>query len=325
MMATRARFCISSLANKTKQATMAITNTVCRIDLCLCYKQFSTHEGSDRARSVVHEEVEKFARASDDWWDPASTSGAGPLHLMNPVRVNYIRRRVQAIGSAGVCDATPFEGLRILDVGCGGGILSESLARLGANVLGIDMNAKGIDVAKRHAKTDPLLSKQRLEYRYVSTEELVNEEELKFDVVCALEVVEHVADVPSFLECCSQLVKPGGSMFVSTLNRTTKSLAAGIIAAEHILNLVPQGTHEWSKFVTPGELHSALCVSGLQVVDQVGMRPDPLALLCAGNSRGANTDGRSLSLPLSIAGHRPVWSECQSLDVNYIVHAQKRF
>lgn len=192
---------------------------------------------------------------ASQWWDPSGH--ARPLHLMNPVRVDYIRRQVQAqrinaAGSSNTSTGRPLRGLDVLDVGCGPGLLSESLARLGGRVLGIDAAAASIAIARSHAALDPDLSSLR--YDCCTAESLLGSPANSFDLICALEVVEHVTHPPSFLASLGALLKPGGMLVVSTLNRTRKSYALAIVGAEHVLQWVPVGTHDWSKFVTPAEL-----------------------------------------------------------------------
>eukprot|EP01114_Cavostelium_apophysatum_P012687 TRINITY_DN2899_c0_g1_i1.p1 TRINITY_DN2899_c0_g1~~TRINITY_DN2899_c0_g1_i1.p1 ORF type:complete len:278 (-),score=28.90 TRINITY_DN2899_c0_g1_i1:862-1695(-) len=203
--------------------------------------------------TVDPQEIAKFSKIASEWWNADGPMKA--LHHINPTRVKYIRDRIlQAteLDSHRSNAARPLEGLNILDLGCGAGILSESLARLGANVTGIDAALENTIVARTHAAYDPLL-KDRLQYAHTTAEKLV-EEGRTFDVVCSLEVVEHVSDVSGFVRSCSSLVKPGGKLFLSTLNRTWSSYLLSIVAAEYLLGIVKKGTHDWNKYLTPSEL-----------------------------------------------------------------------
>ena len=192
-----------------------------------------------RGASVIEEEVAKFSAYGNDWWDTSSTSGAGPLHTMNPVRVAYIRSKLaEECGRLGVFESKQIEGLSILDVGCGGGLLSESLARLGARVTSIDPSQENIKVASSHSKMDSATSS--IDYRCSTIEEVFAAGE-QFDAVCSLEVIEHVGDPEAFMRACTGCVRPGGSLFISTLNRTSKARLVAIVGAEYVLNLVPKG------------------------------------------------------------------------------------
>lgn len=198
--------------------------------------------------TIDAQEVEKFSRIADEWW--SETGKFKPLHKFNPVRVGFIRREIEkyfAINSE----------LKILDVGCGGGLIAEPFARMGATVTAIDASEKNIAVAKIHAEKSGL----KIDYRAAAAEEL-NEQ---FDVVFALEIIEHVADVEAFVKSCAGLVRPGGLLFIATMNRTLKSLALAKIAAEYILRWVPQGTHDWKKFLKPSELNAVASKHGLSL------------------------------------------------------------
>jgi 2-polyprenyl-6-hydroxyphenyl methylase/3-demethylubiquinone-9 3-methyltransferase len=191
--------------------------------------------------SLDPKEVEKFSRIADEWW---SESGKfKPLHKFNPIRISFIRRKIAEHFALN-------ESLRILDVGCGGGLVSEPFARMGAMVTGIDASEKNIEIARIHAEKSQL----KIDYRAATAEELAERSE-KFDVVLALEIIEHVADVENFIQSCSGLIKPNGLLFVATMNRTLKSLALAKIAAEYLLRWLPIGTHDWRKFLKPSEIN----------------------------------------------------------------------
>ncbi len=213
-------------------------------------------------------EVEKFSRIADEWWDEKGKFK--PLHQMNPVRIGYIRE--QAIKHFGLPDdLTLFKGLKFLDIGCGGGLLSEPIARLGADVTGVDASAQNIGVAKAHA------AKSGVKVNYVnSTAEEVAATGKKFDVILNMEVIEHVADVGLFLESCVKMLKPGGLMFVATINRTAKSYVEAIIGAEYVLRLLPVGTHDWKKFLRPSEI-AGLLDGRLSILNQCGIRYNPFS------------------------------------------------
>jgi 2-polyprenyl-6-hydroxyphenyl methylase/3-demethylubiquinone-9 3-methyltransferase len=221
------------------------------------------------AVSVDEDEVRRFAALADQWW---SLKGPyAPLHKLTPVRVEYVRDRLAGRFGLDVSSLKSLKGLRLLDVGCGGGILSEPLARLGARVTGIEPAAESIAVAKAHAAEAGL----DIDYRAVAAEELVVEG-LTFDAVIASEVIEHVNDPATFVKTLSDLVRPGGLVLISTLNRTLKSFALAIVGAEYVLRWIPAGTHDWQKFVTPDELSEHCRASGLDVADVTGMMFDPL-------------------------------------------------
>jgi 2-polyprenyl-6-hydroxyphenyl methylase/3-demethylubiquinone-9 3-methyltransferase len=217
------------------------------------------------ARSTIDaDEVAQFSRLSGQWWDPHGPMAA--LHKFNPVRLGYIRDRAAVHFGRDAKRLDSLAGLRILDIGCGGGILSEPLARLGAGVVGADPSQPNITVARDHAVRSGLA----VDYRCTSAETLADAGEV-FDIVLAMEVVEHVTDVGLFVELAAAMVKPGGLLFVATLNRTMKSFALAIVGAEYILRWLPRGTHQWDKFVTPNELDIAIARSGLQLTDQTGV------------------------------------------------------
>jgi len=216
------------------------------------------------AGTIDQDEVAHFSRLAGQWWDPHGPWAT--LHRFNPVRLGYIRDRAAAHFGRDPARLDSLAGLRILDIGCGGGVLSEPLARLGAAVVGADPVESNIAAAKVHAAQAGL----SVDYRATTAEALADAGE-GFDIVLAMEVVEHVADFRLFVEVCAALVKPGGLMFVATLNRTMKSFALAIVGAEYILRWIPRGTHRWDKFITPDELELALEQSGLRVIDEAGV------------------------------------------------------
>ena len=219
---------------------------------------------SPRASSIDAREVEQFARLGTQWWNPKGPMA--PLHKLNPVRIGYIRDQAAARFGRDIKKLDCLKGLRILDIGCGAGILSEPLARLGADVIGIDPALENIEVATAHAQESGV----DVDYRATTAEELAANKE-QFDIVLAMEVVEHVVDVPAFVKTCTSMVKPGGLMVAATLNRTMKSFALAIVGAEYILRLLPRGTHQWDKFVTPDELEAAVEAGGLDIVGERGV------------------------------------------------------
>jgi len=223
-----------------------------------------------RASTVDDAEVGRFARLADQWWDTRGKMAV--LHKFNPIRLNAIKQAACRRFGRDEKTLDALAGLRILDIGCGGGVLSEPLARLGASVVGADPATTNIEVAKLHAAQSGL----EIDYRATTAEALADASE-RFDIVLAMEVVEHVTDVELFIARCGEMVKPGGLMVVATLNRTLKSFALAIVGAEYVLRWLPRGTHQWDKFVTPNELEIALEKAGLRVVDQQGVIYNPLA------------------------------------------------
>ena len=213
----------------------------------------TTHTNADPA------ELAKFSELAHRWWDPESEFR--PLHQINPLRLGWID------SLAGIA------GKRVLDVGCGGGILADAMARKGADVLGIDLSVKALRVAQLHALE---ASTPRVEYREISTEDLAAEQPGSFDVVTCMEMLEHVPDPASIVQACSTLVKPGGWVFFSTLNRNPKSFLFAIVGAEYVLNLLPKGTHEYAKFIRPSELASYGRAAGLELQHTKGMEYNPL-------------------------------------------------
>jgi 2-polyprenyl-6-hydroxyphenyl methylase/3-demethylubiquinone-9 3-methyltransferase len=215
-------------------------------------------------------EVAKFEAMAAEWWDP--NGKFKPLHMLNPCRLDYITGQIAAQFGRDLKTKRPFEGLRILDIGCGGGLLSEPMARLGAHVVGADAAERNIPVARLHAEQSGLT----IDYRH-TTAEAISATEERFDVVLNMEVVEHVADPQGFITTCHDLLKSGGLMVCSTLNRNAKSYLMAIIGAEHVMRWLPRGTHDWSKFVTPDELYALIRTAGLDPVDRKGMVFNPVA------------------------------------------------
>ncbi|MEM8537191.1 MAG: bifunctional 2-polyprenyl-6-hydroxyphenol methylase/3-demethylubiquinol 3-O-methyltransferase UbiG [Pseudomonadota bacterium] len=214
--------------------------------------------------TVDPSEIAKFEAMAAEWWN--ENGKFKPLHMMNPVRLEYITSQIAAEFGRDLRSAAPFAGLRILDIGCGGGLLCEPMARLGATVVGADAAAGNIPVAQFHAAQSGLT----IDYRHTTAEALADAGE-QFDVVLSMEVIEHVADPQGFLTACQQLVKPGGIQICSTINKTAKSFALAIIGAEYVMRWLPRGTHDWSKFITPDTLFTYLENAGLMPVDHKGM------------------------------------------------------
>ena len=224
-----------------------------------------------RAASTIDDaEVAKFQAMAEEWWDP--TGKFKPLHMMNPCRLDYITRQIAAEFGRDLGADAPFAGLRILDIGCGGGLLAEPMARLGADVVGADAAERNIPVARLHAEQSGL----EIDYRHTSAEALAEAGE-QFDAVLNMEVVEHVADPLAYLTACRQLLRPGGLQVCSTLNRNAKSYVMAIIGAEHVMRWLPKGTHDWNKFITPDELYDLLRQAGLEPVDRKGFVFNPVS------------------------------------------------
>ena len=210
------------------------------------------------ADNVATSELEKFGRLAADWWDPDGPLAT--LHAINPLRTDYVAAR------------TALDGSRVLDVGCGAGILSEALARRGATVTGIDLAAESIEVAIKHARTEGL----QIDYRVESVEQLAAAEPGSFDVVTCLELLEHVPEPARVIAACAQAVRPGGAVFLSTINRNLKSFLLAIVGAEYVLDMVPRGTHEYLKLVKPSEIGRAARNAGLEVRELTGLHYNPL-------------------------------------------------
>ncbi|MBO9476075.1 bifunctional 2-polyprenyl-6-hydroxyphenol methylase/3-demethylubiquinol 3-O-methyltransferase UbiG [Shimia sp. R11_0] len=215
-------------------------------------------------------EVAKFEAMAAEWWDP--NGKFKPLHMLNPCRLHYITTQIAAEFNRDLSADLPFQGLRILDIGCGGGLLSEPMARLGADVVGADAAGGNLPVARLHAEQSELT----IDYRHTTAEDMAANGE-QFDVVLNMEVVEHVADPLSYLTACQELLKPGGLHICSTINRNPKSFAVAIVGAEFVMRWLPKGTHEWSKFITPDELFALIEKSGLSPVDRKGFVFNPIS------------------------------------------------
>ncbi len=221
--------------------------------------------------SIDPDEVAKFSAMAAEWWDPQGKFK--PLHRFNPVRLRFIRETAETHFGLPAGAKRPLEGLRLLDIGCGGGLVAEPMARLGAAVTGIDASEANIKTALTHAGEHGL----SIDYRAGTAEGLIAAGEAPFDIVLNLEVVEHVANPHQFLKDTASLVKPGGLMIIATLNRTAKAMATAIIGAEYVLRWLPRGTHEWSKFVTPEEIARAVSEAGLQAEAPIGVSFYPLS------------------------------------------------
>jgi 2-polyprenyl-6-hydroxyphenyl methylase/3-demethylubiquinone-9 3-methyltransferase len=247
------------------------------------------HKDAPADSTVDAAEVGRFSRLAGEWWDTRGKMAV--LHRFNPVRLAYIRDAACRQFGRNASHPPCLDGIRILDIGCGGGVLCEPLARLGASVVGADPSRDNIKAAELHAEQAGLT----IDYRVTAAEALANAGE-RFDVVLAMEVVEHVADVGVFVRCCADMVRPGGLMIAATLNRTLKSFALAIVGAEYVLRWLPRGTHRWDKFVSPRELEIAMVLAGIRVVGETGVIYNPL------------TDQ---------------WQLSSDMDVNYMLTAEK--
>jgi 2-polyprenyl-6-hydroxyphenyl methylase/3-demethylubiquinone-9 3-methyltransferase len=244
---------------------------------------------SQTQTTIDQSEVDRFSAMASEWWEP--TGKFKPLHKFNPVRLGYIRDRAAAHFGRDPKAEKPLEGLRLLDIGCGGGLLSEPMARMGADVIGADASETNIEVAKIHAARSGV----KVDYRAVTAEALSEAGE-RFDIILNMEVVEHVADVDLFITSCASMVKPGGLMFVATINRTMKAAALAIFGAEYVLRWLPRGTHQYEKLVRPEEIEKPLGLSGMKILDRTGVFYSPL------------TDR---------------WNLSRDMDVNYMVLAAR--
>jgi 2-polyprenyl-6-hydroxyphenyl methylase/3-demethylubiquinone-9 3-methyltransferase len=234
---------------------------------------------AETAHSTVDEgEIERFSRIAEEWWDP--NGKFAPLHRLNPTRLGYVRDRAAGHWQRDPLSGSPLHGLSLLDIGCGGGLLCEPMARLGAAVTGVDAAQGNIATARRHAEGQGLA----IDYRETTAEALAAEGR-QFDIVLALEIVEHVADVDLFLRSCGQLTKPGGLVFLSTLNRTAKAWALAIAGGEYLLRWLPRGTHDWKKFLKPSEVVRGLRSGGVETQEIVGVVYSPLSRAWSLNKR----------------------------------------
>ncbi len=221
--------------------------------------------------SIDPEEVERFSRIAAEWWDPKGKFA--PLHKFNPVRLSFIRNEALARFQRSGAARKPFEGLRLLDIGCGGGLLSEPMARLGFQVMGVDASERNIGTASAHAAEQGLA----IDYRASTAEALLAAGEGPFDLILNMEVIEHVADPGEYLRTCSRLLAPGGMMIVATLNRTLKAFALAKFGAEYVLRWLPAGTHDWTKFLKPEELRGFLEGEPVAVQGPFGVVYQPLS------------------------------------------------
>ncbi len=250
----------------------------------------NTVQAPQSSSSIDPDEVARFSAMADEWWDP--TGKFKPLHRFNPVRLGFIRDEAAIRFGRDAGARRPFEGLRLLDIGCGGGLLCEPMARMGFAVTGVDASPRNIGVARTHAEGQGLA----IDYRATTAEALLAAGEPTFDVVLNMEVIEHVADPARFLQDCLKLLAPGGLMIVATLNRTPKAMALAVLGAEYILRWLPIGTHDWKKFVKPDEILDALADEPVQVAGPFGVSYDPFT-------------GR--------------WSRSGDVDVNYMMTIDK--
>lgn len=240
--------------------------------------------------TASRQEIEHFTELADAWWDPNGDFKA--LHRINPLRLTYIRDRLCEYFGRDPADLKSLSGLSVIDVGCGGGLLCEPMARLGADVTGIDATPESIEIARHHGEQMDL----EIDYSVAMPEELVATDRT-FDVVLNIEVIEHVSDIEAFMTACSALVRPGGLMIGATLNRTVKSLALAKIGAEYVMGWVPPGTHDWQKFVKPSEFAAHLRRGGMVVNDLTGLNLNPLS--------GEWTLGGDLEINYLISANRP--------------------
>ncbi len=245
---------------------------------------------ADTARTTIDQsEVDRFSAMAAEWWDP--TGKFKPLHKFNPVRLAFLRDTIATEFGRDPRAARPLAGLRVLDIGCGGGLLSEPVARMGAEVVGADPSERNIGIASTHARESGV----SVDYRAVTAEALAEAGE-SFDVVLNMEVVEHVADVNFFLSTCASMVRPGGLMFIATINRTMKAMALAIIGAEYVLRWLPKGTHQYDKLVRPEEIEAPLSAAGMDIFTRTGVFFSPLT-----NS----------------------WNLSKDMDVNYMMVARR--
>ena len=238
--------------------------------------------------TINKEEIQKFSSLAEEWWDVKGKFK--PLHMFNPIRIEYITQMIKKYFKISDKKINPFNELKILDIGCGGGLISEPMARLGANVTGIDASEKNIKIAQIHSEENNL----KINYINSSPERLKEKEE--FDIILNLEIIEHVEDVELYIHSCSKLLKKGGLMFTATLNRTVVSYIKAIIGAEYILKWLPIGTHDWNKFIRPEELEKKLSIASFKTIEVKGLEFNPL------NKK---------------------WKKSDNLSVNYIICSSK--
>jgi len=243
--------------------------------------------------SIDLAEIAKFEAMAREWWDPKGKFK--PLHMLNPCRLDYITAQIAHQYGRDLDSVRPFKGLRILDIGCGGGLITEPMARLGATVVGADAAPTNIEVAKIHAAESDL----PIDYRTTTAEAMASEHEV-FDVVLALEIVEHVASPVAFVDTCATLLKPGGMLIMSTLNRTAKSFAMGIIGAEWVMRWLPKGTHDWRRFITPDELDAMAVAARLEPLDRKGMVFNPITWQWSISHRDLSVNYLTLSVAPSV-------------------------
>ena len=238
--------------------------------------------------TINKEEIQKFSSLADEWWDVKGKFK--PLHMFNPIRIEYITQMIKKHFNISDKKINPFNELKILDIGCGGGLISEPMARLGANVTGIDASEKNIKIAQIHSEENNL----KINYINSSPERLKEKEE--FDIILNLEIIEHVEDVKLYIDSCSKLLKKGGLMFTATLNRTVVSYIKAIVGAEYILRWLPIGTHDWNKFIRPEELEKKLSIANFKTIEIKGLEFNPF------NKK---------------------WKKSDNLSVNYIICSSK--
>lgn len=266
-------------------SSAGLTNRIARHAECSLYKDAQPMTST----TLDPTELEKFSRLAAEWWNPRGKMAV--LHKFNPVRLTHIRDELCTAHDRDPKAPRPLVGLRLLDIGCGGGLLSEPLARMGAEVVGVDPARANVETARIHAEQTGTV----VDYRQGTAEDLHAAGET-FDAVLAMEVVEHVTDVKLFIGTCCAMVRPGGHLFAATINRTLKSFALAIVGAEYVLRWLPRGTHEWSKFVTPEELETAIVLGGMSVFDGKGVWYNPLS---------------------------DRWDVTRDMDVNYMLTARK--
>lgn len=246
-------------------------------------------KNTTKPSTIDQADVDRFSAMAAEWWSP--TGKFKPLHKFNPVRLQYIKEQVCEHFDRDIKDPKALKGLRFLDIGCGGGLLCEPMARMGATIIGADASEVNIEVAKIHAEQSGL----NIDYR-ATTSEALEEQGERFDVILNMEVVEHVADVDLFMTSCAKMLKPQGLMFVATINRTQKAKALAIFMAEKVMRWLPEGTHEFDKLVKPEEIEAPINAQGLEVIDQTGVFYNPL------------TDR---------------WNKSSDMDVNYMLLAKR--